>query len=150
MTRQLPALKLGDADIQEWFVTRLLPQVLETARRRLSKNQSVIDEEDIAIEVLRSFLGQAHRFRQLENRADLNQVISMLVRRKAIDAYRRFRTRHAGCTDSPGFANSASIQLNRSSQATSQASEVGPWRLNQSAAHEMAIDLLDALETLLK
>ena len=139
VTQHIPALKHGDANAQEWFVARLLPQVLETARLRLGKHQRVVDEEDVALEVLRILLCQASQFRQLENREDLNQVIAMLVRRRAIDAYRRFQVRHKS-NPSPNSASAPSWLIE----------ERGGWCLSQSATHEMAVDLLEDLQSLLK
>ena len=45
------------------------------------------------MEVLHALFVGSNRFRQLENRSDLEQLMMVLVRRKAIDAYRRAQRR---------------------------------------------------------
>ncbi len=94
ITVHLAALKRGDSVAQEWLFERLLPQVLELARRRIGSCPSRYhDEFELAIEVLGVLLMRASTFEQLCNRSDLARLLDRLVRNKSVDAYRRMRRR---------------------------------------------------------
>lgn len=94
VTLHIAGLKFGEADAQRWLAERLLPQLKSLARQYLEGgNARAFDEEDVALEVLHALFAGSNRFRQFENRSDLEQLMVVLVRRKAIDAYRRTQRR---------------------------------------------------------
>jgi DNA-directed RNA polymerase specialized sigma24 family protein len=72
------------ADHELW--QRYFQRLVGLARRKLGEGQrQVADEEDVVVSVFDSFLQGARdqRFRQLENRDDLWQILVMLTARKA-------------------------------------------------------------------
>lgn len=138
ITVQLAALKRGDSVAQEWLFERLLPQVLELARRRIGRCPSRYhDEFDLAIEVLGVLLMRASSFDQLRNRSDLERLLSRLVKYKSIDAYRRMRRRQkieVGESWIVGFSNHARSRVRFQAE-----------RLSDDAMQIIATELFDSL-----
>jgi DNA-directed RNA polymerase specialized sigma24 family protein len=71
---------------------RYIQRLVEVGHQRLgNRPRRAYDEEDVAISAFDAFIrgAKAGRFKRLENRDDLWQVLVMLVERKTIDVLRR-------------------------------------------------------------
>lgn len=117
VTRQLAELRRGNPDAPNWLARRLLPELRRLAQRSLRGGDArAFDHEDVAVEVLQTLLSGVHRFRRLENRQDLEQLMIVLVRRRAIDAYRKARRRRrheVGESWLPGPIDKGNLGLTR-------------------------------------
>ncbi|MEO1524117.1 MAG: sigma-70 family RNA polymerase sigma factor [Planctomycetota bacterium] len=90
MTAKLACLKSHDPESIQWFVKRFMPSIVHRARFLIEDNRSRgEDADDVAQDVLVQFLSQIDRYEKLENRGHLFQILAMLTKRRAIDAYRR-------------------------------------------------------------
>jgi RNA polymerase sigma factor (sigma-70 family) len=98
VTQLLIQLKDGDLDAAEPICRRYLGDLVRVARGRLQNVSGANEEaEDVVQDALGNFfngLGAA-RFRQLDDRSDLWQVLVLLTKRRAIDAYRKQRRQAA-------------------------------------------------------
>ncbi len=96
VNKQIPGLKAGDSEAEQWIWDRYFLQVAQAARIQLGTSpQTVHDEEDVAISVFANFMKgvRQDKFKQLNDRNDLHQILVMLTKRKAIDYFRK-ATRH--------------------------------------------------------
>ncbi|MCC7333589.1 MAG: hypothetical protein IT422_00740 [Pirellulaceae bacterium] len=144
ITVHLAALKRGDCVAQEWLFERLLPQVLELARRRIGRSPTRYhDEFELAIEVLGSLLMQASGFDKLHDRTDLARLLNRLVRNKSVDAYRRMRRRQrmeVGESWVSSFSNDASGRRRfRSGEFSAEAMQIIATELFDSLMHTIRI-----------
>jgi DNA-directed RNA polymerase specialized sigma24 family protein len=92
VTRWISQLKKGDRDAAEVLWRAYFHRLVALARDRLRGTPcGAADEEDVAHAALDSFFRRAERgkFRQLEGRDDLWQLLIMLTKRKAVDLRRR-------------------------------------------------------------
>lgn len=88
----LEKLQDSDSQIEHEIWDRYIAQLVQLAKRKLSHQpQRVIDGEDIAVSAFDAFFRGAKqgRFKQLENRDDLWQILAMLAERRAFTAMRK-------------------------------------------------------------
>ena len=92
VTARLHRLADGDNEAEAWLVDRYFERICSLAKQQLGASpRGAHDEEDVALTVMRNFLeaAKAGTFQRLKNRDDLDQILAMLTRRKAIDYYRK-------------------------------------------------------------
>lgn len=92
VTRVLSDLKEGDQEAAEQIWERFFHRVCGLARKKLGDaRKRVADEEDIAQSAMHALYDgiQKDRFRKLENRDDLWQLLVMLTSRKAALVWRK-------------------------------------------------------------
>ncbi len=98
-TEWLQQLKAGDLEAATPLWTRYFCRLIGLARQKLSGSpRRIADEEDVALSAFHSFCrGVANdRFRQLEDRSDLWQVLAMITTRKAFRQLERERALKRG------------------------------------------------------
>ena len=87
----LQQLKLNQSAAAHQLWDRFIDQLIRAARRHLRNlPRRVVDEEDVAVTAFEAFLRGTRegRFKRLETREDLWQVLAMLTERKAIEVLR--------------------------------------------------------------
>lgn len=92
ITRLISGLKQGDDQAAQAIWERFFQRLTAVARKRLgSLPKRVADEEDLALSALNALCTGARegRFRQLENRSDLWQILVMITVRKVSNARRK-------------------------------------------------------------
>lgn len=92
VTGWIATLKDGDFEAANQIWKRYFDRVCQLAKAKLpAESRRAADEEDVAVSALHALCdGVAQqRFRRLEDRHDLWQVLAMLTSRKAVDAIRR-------------------------------------------------------------
>lgn len=92
VTQWIASLKQGDEEAARLLWQRFFDQVRNYARQGLGViSRSVQDEEDLALSAFHALCQGARqgRFRQLENRDDLWQLLVMITARKASNARRK-------------------------------------------------------------
>ena len=111
-----------------------MPSIVHRARLLIEDTRSRgEDADDVAQDVLVQFLSQIDRYEKLENRGHLFQILAMLTKRRAIDAYRRACNR-----DSREQLNPLGRHWERSDSIS---------RLEPS---QVSIEILDALREVIK
>ena len=96
VTRMIANLKTGDEEAAQAIWEGLFNQVCGLANRRLGEaSRRVQDEEDIALSAMNALCVGARegKFRQLENRDDLWQLLCMLTARKAVLRWQKQRAK---------------------------------------------------------
>jgi RNA polymerase sigma factor (sigma-70 family) len=100
ITQMLSKLGRGESEAVELIWRRFFERVVGLAKNKLgSLPKRVVDEEDIAISAINAlYIGaQDGRFKQLNDRDDLWQILCMLTSRKVANAYRKQKSRpHIG------------------------------------------------------
>ncbi len=98
ITHWIRGVAEGDSVAALRIFEHFRPRLEKLAARRLAGNRGVADEEDIVVIALNSFFKAARdqRFKQLDNRDDLWQILAMLTARKAIDHVHRERSLKRG------------------------------------------------------
>ena len=92
----LSKLKGGDELAAAMIWERFFDRILRLSKHKLGNlPKRTLDEEDIALSALNAlYVGAAEgRFRQLENRDDLWQVLCMITSRKAALAWRKDKSK---------------------------------------------------------
>lgn len=111
-----------------------MPSIVQRARLLIEDNRSRgEDADDVAQDVLVQFLSQIDRYEKLENRGHLYQILAMLTKRRAIDAYRRACKR-----DSREQLSSFGRHL------------VPPESISRLEPSQISIEILDALREVIK
>ena len=96
ITQMLSKLGRGESEAVELIWERFFNRVVALANRKLgSIPKRVIDEEDIAISAINALYAGAQdgRFKKLNDRDDLWQILCMLTSRKVANAYRKQKSR---------------------------------------------------------
>ncbi len=92
VTQWIQGIKGGDEDAAARIWERFFARVCGLADQRLGSTPRVVtDAEDIALSAIHALCAgaKADRFRQLQDRGDLWDVLAMITVRKSIDARRR-------------------------------------------------------------
>lgn len=95
VTQWIVKLKDGDQNAAEKLWDRYLQSLIRLAYRKLrDAPRRVSDENDIVVTAFTHFLHgvQTNRFRKLDDRHDLWQILVMLTERRAVDRLRREAT----------------------------------------------------------
>jgi ECF sigma factor len=95
----LKALGEEPRDFSARIWNRYVGKLVRLARKKLMlSNRRVFDEEDIVLQVFTVFLSGAKlgRFKRLNDRNDLWQILGMLTERKVISHFRREKTAKRG------------------------------------------------------
>lgn len=108
-------LKRGDSLAAERIWARYIARVRGQARRRLgAARKGSADEDDLALSAMNALYQGARegRFRRLEDRDDLWQILAMLTARKATDLLRREqRRREVGESAVAGLADGSRVAI---------------------------------------
>jgi DNA-directed RNA polymerase specialized sigma24 family protein len=115
----------------------------QLAAQRLAGDRRVADEEDIVVVALNSFFRAARddRFKKLEDRDDLWQLLAMLTVRKAIDHVHRQRSLKRGGGQVVG--ESVFEKGGASGNGIEQVQDV-------AGSHEMATEMIEELDAMLE
>ena len=92
VSQLLQQLKQNQSAAAHQLWNRFIDQLIRAASRHLRNlPRRAVDEEDVAVTAFEAFLRGTRegRFKQLETREDLWQVLAMLTERKAIEVLRR-------------------------------------------------------------
>jgi RNA polymerase sigma factor (sigma-70 family) len=92
ITEMVLRVQAGDSQAAHELWQRSLERMIRDARRALKGlPRRAVDEDDVANEVFEAFLNgvKENRFRKLEGRNDLWQILAMLAERKANSILRR-------------------------------------------------------------
>ncbi len=148
-TYWLDELKAGRLEAAAPLWTKYFCRLQGLARQKLSGSpRRAADEEDVAISAFHSFCRgvQDERFRQLESRSDLWQVLAMITTRKAIRQVERDRAqkRGGGAVRGESIFLKADGELDPSGLA--QFIGEGPTPEFQAAADEEFSRLLEQLD----
>jgi len=96
VTAQLSKLKLGDENAAFVIWERFFERIRGLAKAKLgSMPKRHADEEDIALSAINALYdgARADRFRKLEDRDDLWQILCMITARKTASAWRKKKAR---------------------------------------------------------
>lgn len=96
VTQMLTHLKDGDEEAAQAIWEHFFSRVVSLARSKLATHaKREMDEEDIAMSVMKAmyFGVQEGRFRKLNDREDLWQILCMLTSRKSANAWRRQKSK---------------------------------------------------------
>lgn len=99
VTKMLLDMKSGNDEAERLLLGRYYDKLLSVARRKLGDGpRGVADEEDIALEAFHALLDGVRddRFKRLDDRDDLWQVLLMLTARRASNHLRAERTQKRG------------------------------------------------------
>lgn len=104
ITGWIQGLKGGDEHAAARIWERFFGRVCALAERRLAGTPDAVhDAEDVALSAMHALYRGARdeRFRQLEHRSDLWDVVAMITVRKSIDARRRHLVRRDALVGEP-------------------------------------------------
>ena len=99
ITRMLTDLKTGDEAAAQEIWNRFFHRVCGLAKKKLADNRErLADHEDVALSAMNALCIGARegRFRQLENRDDLWQILAMITVRRAANVWRKQKSRGEG------------------------------------------------------
>ena len=99
VTQHIDGLVQGDEEATRKIWERYVHQLIRLANAKLKNSpRKVFNEEDVVQNSFENFFRQVQegRFRQLDDRNDLWQVLAMLVDRKAKDQIKHLNTQKAG------------------------------------------------------
>jgi RNA polymerase sigma factor (sigma-70 family) len=99
VTELLQQLQAGESSVAQEIWERYLTRIIHLAQSRLARlPKRAFDEEDVAVPAFAAFLRgvAAGRFKKLNNREDLWQVLAMLCERRAIALVRHERAEKRG------------------------------------------------------
>ena len=148
-TYWLDELKAGRLEAAAPLWTKYFCRLQGLARQKLSGSpRRAADEEDVAISAFHSFCRgvQDERFRQLESRSDLWQVLAMITTRKAIRQVERERAQKRGGGAVRGESVFLKADGDYDAAGLAQFIGGGPTPGFQAAAEEEFELLLDRLD----
>jgi len=147
ITNLVQELQAGESaaalDIWQWCISKL---VNKSRKKLRGLPRRAVDEEDVALAAFDAFLRgvKENRFKKLENREDLWQVLAMLAERRAIAELRRERAKKRGGCDNRG--ESVFEQLDADGSAAAGIEQVGD--ASPAMIDTFTVEVRELLETL--
>lgn len=142
VTKWIVHLEDGDEEAARVIWDKFFSRASALAKRKLANaTQNAVDNEDVALSAMNALCRgmQERRFKKVENRDDLWQILAMLTSRKAIDVKRK-----AGRRKEVGEAALQNPERSqRGIENVADASHEGEFMDNLSLVADEMISLLD-------